>query len=182
MVSNRPSAGAMLPPDKHLGSTRRASADQRSTRSSEAVVVLAILHEANPQKARSQYLNLFELDDINDQDIHDRLQDHVFHAIMSDEPTVEIERELAECLLLLVKNGMKRPRGGRRKDRWQKMRLATLVRIGRQTKMELAARGLDATQAHLQAAEDAEEEARKHGLHYKAGYLAREMQRAEPRR
>ncbi|MBZ0139086.1 MAG: hypothetical protein K8H87_04840 [Pseudorhodoplanes sp.] len=183
MALNRRSSRAAGSRDslRNTGSKRAATA-RRSTRASEAVVVLAVLQEANAERARSQYLKLFGLDDINDQEVHDLFQDRMFDAIMRDEPTVEIECELAQRALLLVKSGMKRRRGGQKKDRWREMRLATLVRIGRQTKAHLVAEATNATQAHLQAAEEAAEEGRRHGLNFTAGYLGRKMQRAERRR
>lgn len=168
-------------PTTSIGPTLAETAG-RPTRDTEVLVLEAVLQEPNARRARSRYLKLFGLDEFNDQEVHDLLQDRIFDAIFHDEPTVEIERELAQRALLLVKSGMKRRRGGQKKHRWRDMQLATLVRIGRQIKAQHVADATNATQAHLQAAEDAAEEGRRHGLDYKAGYLAREMQRAERRR
>jgi hypothetical protein len=125
-----------------------------------------------------QYLKALELEEINDQAVYDQIEHLVLDAIMLNGPVVEIDRELAQTMLLLLKNGIKRSRGGQRNTRQQEISKRTLIAIGRQIKANLIAGRMDATQAHLQAADEATAEGERHGLHVAPGYLHRAMQNA----
>jgi hypothetical protein len=158
---------------------RKAMFDQK-----DAVVtlLLTVLQEPDANKSRRQYLKAFGFDEINDQAIYDLVEDRVFDAISLKEPVVEIEPELAQTMLLLLKNGLKKSRGGQRNTRHHEMRKLTLVSLGRQIKAELIASGMNATQAHLQAAEEAAKEGKRRRLDFTAGYLQREMQNTDQTR
>jgi hypothetical protein len=142
---------------------------------------MTALLEDDPKKARNQYLKSCELDDVDDQEVHDLFQSRVFDAIMRHEPSVEIERELAQRLLLVVKNGIKRRRGGQRNTRQQRLRKRAVVDMACAIKAKLESKGMRATDARLEAAEAASGEARKRGIEYSPSYIQREMERLAKR-
>jgi hypothetical protein len=144
----------------------------------ETVLLMTVLQEQNAKKARRRLLTAVELDSIDDQAIYDRFEDLVLDAFMSREPVVELGREMASVMLVLLKAGIKRSRGQQRLTRQQERTKRTLVSLGRQMKAKLVADGMSATQAHLQAAEEAAKEGKRRGLRCAAGYLHRQMQTA----
>lgn len=146
---------------------------------SEAILLMSILQEPNPKKARRRYVEAVALGGINDQAVYDLIEASVFDAIMRRAPVVEIDRELAQSMLLLLKNGIKRSRGGQPSTGAEKLSKSTLVALGRSIKAERVASGMSATEAHLEGAEEAAEEAARRGLKFSAEYLAREMEKTE---
>jgi hypothetical protein len=146
---------------------------------SQAVMLMTILQEPDAKKARDQYCKAFQIDEIKDHAVYDLLEVRVFDTILSNESTVEIETELAQTMLLLLKNGIKRSKGKQPNTRHQELRKRTLVSLARRRKAELIEGGMDATQAHLEAADEAAAEGKSHGIKYKAGYLKREMEKAD---
>jgi hypothetical protein len=151
-------------------------ADQTDT---EVILLLSILQEPNADKARRRYLETFGLDEIDDQTVYEAIEAKVCDAVMRKESIVEIEREIAQTMLLLLKRGIKKSKGGQRGTRAQRMSKRTLVELGGRIKKKLAKGGMSATEAHLQAADDAAEEAAQHGLKFSANYLARAMDKAK---
>jgi hypothetical protein len=149
------------------------------TYDSRAVMLLTVLQEPNADKAREQYCKAFEIDEIKDQAIYDLIEDRVFDAILRTESIVEIDIDIAPVMLLLLKNGIKRSKGGQRNTRHQERRMRALVQLGRQIKAELQDEGKDATQARLEAAEKVAEAINRYDYVLTAGYLAREMQRTD---
>ncbi|MDH3582462.1 MAG: hypothetical protein OEM91_17785 [Hyphomicrobiales bacterium] len=145
----------------------------------QAVLLLNVLQEPDPKKAREQYCRAFEIDEIKDHAIYHLIESRVFNAILSNESTVEIEIELAQTMLLLLKNGIKRSKGGQPNSRHQELRKRTLVTLGRQIKTELIDGGMDATQALLEAADAVAAEGKSRGIEYAPGFLKREMENAD---
>ena len=141
----------------------------------DELLLRTALTEPNAAKARQQYLKACGIEDLDDQAVYQLFEDLVLDAIRFNEPAVELRRELAEAVLLLLKNGIRRSRGGQRRDRLRELRKRTLVSIGRETKAECIARGMNATAAHFEGAEIAADEGRNHGIRLKPEYLAREM-------
>ena len=98
-------------------------------RDSETTLLMTILQEPNADKARRRYLKAFTFDEIDDQAIYDLVEERVFDAIMRKGPVVQIERELAQTMLLLLKKGIRRSRGGQRNTRHQKLSKRTLIEL-----------------------------------------------------
>ena len=146
---------------------------------SKALQLLNILEDPKGASARKKYLKLFDLDEINDQAVYELIEDLVVSATLLKDPAVEIRTDLAQQMLIMLKLGINKPRGGQQSTRYKKLRLRTLVCLGRGIKAELIEGGMNATQAHFEAAEDAAAEGAKHGVNYKADYLAREMDKAK---
>jgi hypothetical protein len=104
---------------------------------SQAVMLMTILQEPDAKKARDQYCKAFQIDEIKDHAVYDLLEVRVFDTILSNESTVEIETELAQTMLLLLKNGIKRSKGKQPNTRHQELRKRTLVSLARRRKAEL---------------------------------------------
>lgn len=143
------------------------------------VMLLTILQEPNANKARMRYCEVFEIDEIKDQAIYDYIEDHVLDAIMRNDSMVDIEIEWARPMLLLLKNGIKRSKGGQPIGRHRERRKRAAISFARKRKAELIEEGMSATEAHAQAAEEAAKTVNRKGHEYEAEYLAREMERAE---
>jgi hypothetical protein len=146
---------------------------------SEAVLLITILQEPNAGKARKRYIEVLGLEGIDDQRVYELVEARVFDAIIRRTPVVEIERDLAQAMLLVLKKGIKKSKGAQPSTRVERRRKHTLVAIGRRIKAELMAGGMNATQAALQAAEEAADEGKRYGLDYSPGYLKREMEKPD---
>ena len=146
---------------------------------SKTLLLLNLLQDSESESARKKYLALLNIGKIDDQKVYERIEDLVVNATLMKDSAVEIRTDLAQQMLIMLKGGLKRPRGGQQITRYQKLRLRTLVGLGRRIKEELIQEGLTATEAHLEAAERAAKEAKAHDIDYEAGYLAREMDNAE---
>ena len=73
------------------------------------------------------------------------------NATLMKNLAVEVQTDLAQQMLILLKGGLKRPRGGQQSTRYQKLRLRTLVGLGRRIKKEFIQDGLTATEARARA-------------------------------
>ena len=145
----------------------------------DVVELLTILQDPNAQRARETYLKFCKCPHFDDRALFDQFERCVFDAIIGNDSSVEIDRSLAEALLLVLKKGIKRSRGGQPLSRHQMLRKQTLVDLGRRIKAELVDEGMSAIEAHMEAAEKVSELVKNRGPKISAGYLAREMQNAK---
>ena len=148
-------------------------------KSSEAALLITVLQERNVEKARDQYMQEFGVATISDQSVYDLFEHHVFDAIMRGSPTIEIDTELAQTALLILKAGVRKKRGGQQSTREDRLRKRTWVKLAKSRKAELVGNGISATDAHLQAAEETAKEAASRGYRIAPGYLKREMEKPD---
>jgi len=148
-------------------------------RDSEIITLRTILQEPDARKARSQFLKAIDREEFDDQAIYDQIEHLVFGALICSDPFIEIYTRLAQIMLLMLKAGINRPRGGQKNPTYKVWQKRTLVGMALREKQRLIKNGENATQAHLAAAEYAAEEGNKRGIKYKPGYLEREMQKRE---
>lgn len=141
-------------------------------------LILSILQEPDARRARESYLRILNVEDFDDQTVHDHLEDLVCNALMLDQTTVELNPELALVVLLMLKAGIKKQCGGQRKSRHEEMRKRTLARLGRGIKSKHVAKGESAIQAHLIAAKVVARYGRLRGLKIAENTIAREMDNA----
>jgi len=130
-------------------------------------------------RARTKFLEVTKTTDLSDQEIYDHAVDCAFAAVLHGDPTIEIETSLVLRMLLSCKAGLKRPRGGQKASRQQKIRKQTLVCEARRRKAELVSQGESATQARHQATEEAEKYMKSRRRNYSAEHLARQMQETD---
>jgi hypothetical protein len=97
---------------------------------------------------------------------------------MLDETTIELNLELAQVVLLMLKAGIRRQCGGQRLSRHEARQKRTLARLGRRMKDELVAEGKSAEQAHLEASEKAAVVGWLRGIEYDSSTIEREMDNA----
>ena len=98
---------------------------------SKILLLLNLLQDPKSESARKKYLALFNLEKIYDQKVYERIEDFVMNATLMKDSAVEVQTDLAQQMLILLKGGLKRPRGGQQSTRYQKLRLHTLVGLGR---------------------------------------------------
>jgi hypothetical protein len=146
---------------------------------SEIVLLLNILQEPDGDKAQRMYRDAFDLPELKDQSVYELIEERVFDVIMRKAAVVELDRELALAMLLLLKRGLKRSKGGQRKTRQEILRKRALVGLAREIKARLVSAGMSATEAHLRAAEEAADEGKRHGVHFSVSYIEREMQKTK---
>lgn len=138
-------------------------------------LLLSILQEPDGDKARERYLHVLERADFDDQLIYDTFEDLVCNAVMLNETEIEVDTELAKAILLILKCGIHRQRGGQQIPRHRERQRRTLIGLARKRKDELVADGMSAIQARLAAAEEVAAAATERGLDYSSSYIARQM-------
>lgn len=141
----------------------------------DVVSLLAALTEPNATRARERYLQATGLECLDDQAVCQLFEDAVVDATTGNEPVVELSLEFAQTISVMLKGAARKGRGGQRSDRRRTFRLRTLVSLGRQIKAQCIESGMSATEAHLEAAERAADEGRKHQLQFSSEYIARKM-------
>lgn len=93
----------------------------------EAVMLMSVLQEPNADKARARYLRIFGLDEVNDRAIYEIIEARVLDAVVRRDPVIEIECSLALAMLFVLKNGIRRSRGGQKNNWHEDLRKRTLV-------------------------------------------------------
>jgi hypothetical protein len=139
---------------------------------------MTILQTADSTKRRveyNRYLKSLKIKPLDERVVFGRFDDIVFDAMIFGEDTVEISAHLAQSLLVILPDGVKKGKGGQPLARGRELRKRTFVCLAKRRKKELICKGSSATQAHLQAAEETAELARSLNMKISPDYLSREM-------
>jgi len=78
---------------------------------SKILQLLNILEDPKSASARKRYLQLFDLNEIDDQAVYEHIEDLVFDATLMGEPVIDLRTDLVQQMLIMLKQGIRRPRG-----------------------------------------------------------------------
>lgn len=139
------------------------------------LTLMLVLEEVKPDKAREKFLRAAQIDALDDQTIHDDLEGLIYDAMISGQPTIEMDVDVAFAAFVILKRGVRRPRGGQRNSRSERLSKKALGKVARNLKGRYVKRGERATEAHLKAAAVVQRYGRLRGLEFSEETIAREM-------
>lgn len=138
----------------------------------DPLVRLNILHTEDAKTARDRYLRASGLDDLDEQTVVEQFEERLGRAIGSELPEVAVPVQLAEAVALILK--ARKHRAKPRLSRVKRILEKAAVGYARQRKADIMQDGrTKATEAELQAADEASAEFKRYGVTLKPGTIRR---------